>query len=161
MGKAKAKTGKTSKAGKKKPVKVKKFTENELKALELVAEDPIKSNRQIGREMKDLGLVKDENYLNTNRKQRVREKRDKLQELGQLQITKLVPLAGVKLKDKLNKGDPALKAIDIALKHGLGRPDEAQVRIDTINIDTLNVLQSNQLSTITQRLDELEPDESA
>ncbi len=161
MGKAKAKAGKTSKAGKKKPVKVKKFTENELKALELVALHPEKSNHAISKEMVKLGYVKDNDYLQdrTRKSKAVSDKIRQLQEKGQLRFTKLLPKAAKKLDGYLTGDKTPLKAIDIAAKYGLGRPDEAQVRVDTINIDTLNSLGSNQLSTITQRLDELDPDE--
>ncbi len=161
MSKTKAKAGKASKTGKKKPVKVKKFTENELKALELVALHPNRSNHAIGREMKDLGLVKDPAYLNhrLQSSSAMQEKTTQLQEKGKLKFAQMLPQAAKGLKTYLKAVKPPLKAIDIAAKYGLGRPDEAQPRIDTIHIDTLNILQSNQLSTITQRLGELEPDE--
>ena len=154
--------GKT-KTAKKATIKKKKFTANELKALELVAEYPEMSNHQISNKLIDLGLVRDNKYLQT-RVARCREVRDKiahLQEKGQLKFTKLLPKAAKGLQTYLKADKPPLKAIDIAAKYGLGRQDDPPIRVDTINIENLQILQAKQLETCNSRLTEPGEDDKA
>ena len=138
--------------------KKKRLTANELKALELVAKDPGKSNHAIGKDMVELGQVKDNSYLihRVKRNTTMRDQIAILQEKGQLKFTRLIPKAAKKLKDYLDDDKTPLKAIDIAAKYGLGRQDDAPPRQPMIHVDTLNIVQNNQLRVLEERRDAID-----
>lgn len=148
----------------KKPKKKKKrLTANELKALELVAKHPEKSNYAIGRDMVGLGMVRDEGYLTkrVNKSEVIKARTSILQEKGQLQITRLVPKAVKKLKTSLEGDKTPLKVIDMTLKHGLSKPEDTIVRQPMVHVDTLNIVQGNQLVRCQDALDAIEVEESS
>jgi len=144
----------------KKPKKKKKsLTTNELKALELVAKDPTKSNYAIGKQMKELGIVKDDNYL-IHRVRNNKVIRDKIaiyKESFELRIAR--------------KGQKIAKVLDFhlnnnSLKAALGtaklitKQDDAPVRQPMIHVETLNLIRGNQLLACQDKLDAIEVQES-
>ena len=145
----------------KKPKKKKKsLTTNELKALELVAKDPTKSNYAIGREMKELGIVKDEAYLtrrihkNSSIADIIAIKREK----NLLKVQNQMPLALKVSKSHLK--DNNLKAAALVFKHALPTQDDAPVRQPMIHVETLNLIRGNQLLACQDKLDAIEVQES-
>ena len=144
----------------KKPKKKKKsLTTNELKALELVAKDPTKSNYAIGKQMKELGIVKDDNYL-IHRVRNNKVIRDKIaiyKESFEFRIAR--------------KGQKIAKVLDFhlnnnSLKAALGtaklitKQDDAPVRQPMIHVETLNLIRGNQLLACQDKLDAIEVQEN-
>lgn len=145
----------------KKPKKKKKsLTTNELKALELVAKHPEKSNYAIGREMKELGVVKDDNYLvrrvsrSTGIADMIAIKREK----NLLKIQNQMPLALKVSKSHLKNNN--LKAAALVFKHALPTQDDAPIRQPMIHVETLNLIRGNQLLACQDKLDTIEVQES-
>lgn len=125
----------------------------------MVAKDPTKSNYAIGKDMKELGIVKDDNYLihRVRNNKALRDKTAIYRETFEYRIAR--------------KGRKTSEVIDFHLdnnnlKAALGvakmitKQDDQVVKQTTIHIDTLNQLQQINLQACEDNLDAIEVKES-
>ena len=141
--------------------KKKRLTANELKALELVAKYPEKSNYAIGRDMKELGMVRDEQYLSTRviKNSVIADKIAIKREKNLLRIQNQMPLALMVSKNHLKSNN--LKAAALVMKHALPVSEDTPVRQPMIHVDTLNIVQTNQLRVLEERRDAIDITDSS
>jgi len=149
---------------KKRKARRKTLTPNEMKALELVSKDPKKSNSTISKEMNELGMVRDPNYLtrrlSTNAM--IAEKISKLRENAELKILESSPKA-VKVVNKemeSKSGKQRLDAAKTVLRHSIPSQDERGRSTPTfVSIETLQQIQNINLIGCQERLDAIEAEE--
>jgi len=141
--------------------KKKRFTANELKALELVAKHPEKSDADISKDLVKLGNVIDPYYLNkrTNANVAIRDKIAIKREKNLLRIQNQMPLALKVSKNHLKSNN--LDAAKLVMKHALPVSEDAPVRQPTVSVETLTIIQNNQLQVCQDRLDAIKVEESS
>jgi len=145
----------------KKPKKKKKsLTSKQRKAINQVSKYPDKSDAEISKDLMELGVIRDRNYL-TNTTRNNKQIRDIIaikREKYQLRVTNQMP-AALQVTRKALK-DNNLKAAALVFKHALPTQDDAPVRQPMIHVETLNLVRGNQLLACQDKLDAIEVQEN-
>ena len=141
--------------------KKKRLTANELKALELVAKHPEKSDADISKDLVELGNVIDPYYLNkrTNVNVVIRDKIAIKREKNLLRIQNQMPLALQVSKNHLKSNN--LKAAALVMKHALPVSEDTPIRQPMIQVETLNLIRGNQLQVLEERRDAIDITDSS
>jgi len=146
---------------KKSKKKKRPLTSKQSKAIELVTKHPDKTDAEISKDMIDLGITGNRSYLNitNNRNKQIRDIIAIKREKYQLRLTNQMPQALKVTKKHLKSNN--LKAAALVMKHALPVQEDQPVRQPMINIETLNIIQDNQLTACQDRLDAIEVQESS
>ena len=125
------------------------FTMREKRALQIAAQDPTLNNNQIGKRLKELGVVKSELYLHDRVKenQALSEKLTILRQKGDLQIEERLPkvlkVFDKRLKDNKKEG-LQLRAAEGLLKARKTIEVNEKPSISMVHIDQVQVLVQQQ-----------------